>query len=58
MEKDYVVYSQTMAGFLMLNGCKLKKMAPSKQDSSMYVYFFPNTDYVSEYAQRYIKNRK
>nr|BDD43632.1 hypothetical protein 1 [Bacillaceae bacterium] len=56
--KDYCVFSQTMAGFLMMNGCKLKKIAPSKRDESKFVYYFPNTDYVLQNAQQYIENRK
>lgn len=58
MDKDFCIFSQTMAGWLMLNGCKLKKIAPSKQDSNKYVYYFPNTEYVNEYVQKYIENRK
>ncbi|MFB4471804.1 DUF5659 domain-containing protein [Oceanobacillus caeni] len=45
-EKDYVVFSQRMAGFLMLNGCRLLKVKPDKNKPTMNVYYFPNTDNV------------
>lgn len=53
MEKDYVVFSQRMAGYLMLNGCKLKKVSKSKKDETMLVYFFNNNEIVRELVQSY-----
>ncbi|MGD6897131.1 DUF5659 domain-containing protein [Bacillus infantis] len=57
-EKDYCVFSQTMAGYLMMNGCKLKKLKAAKDNPSKFVYFFPNTDYVLDHAKEYIESRK
>ena len=53
MEKDYVVFSQRIAGFLMLNGCKLKKVSKSKKDESMLVYFFSNNETVRGLVNSY-----
>jgi hypothetical protein len=53
MEKDYVVFSQRMAGFLMMNGCRLKKIKNDKNESTKFVYFFPNTDYVKSFVEQY-----
>ncbi|WP_369127048.1 DUF5659 domain-containing protein [Bacillus weihaiensis] len=57
-EKDYVCFSQTMAGFLMTRGCKLKNIKRSTKDNSKFVYYFPNTDYVLNHAEEYIESRK
>jgi Domain of unknown function (DUF5659) len=57
-EKDYIVFSQTMAGYMMMNGCKLKNIKPAKNEPSKFVYFFPNTEYVLKHAQEYINKRK
>lgn len=57
-EKDYIVFSQTMAGYLMMNGCKLKKLKAAKDNSNKFVYFFPNTEFVLGHAKQYIEDRK
>jgi hypothetical protein len=48
-----VVFSQRIAGFLMLNGCKLKKVSKSKKDESMLVYFFSNNETVKDLVNSY-----
>jgi Domain of unknown function (DUF5659) len=53
MEKDYVVFSQRMAGYLMMNGCRLKKIKNDINNSTKFVYFFPNTDYVKNFVEKY-----
>ncbi|MGE7216603.1 DUF5659 domain-containing protein [Priestia koreensis] len=52
-DKDYVVFSQRMAGFLMLNGCRLLKIKPDKVTPTKFVYFFPNTEYVKDFVAKY-----
>lgn len=57
--KDYVVFSQRLAGWLMLYGCKLLKVDQSRHDSNKLIYFFPNTEYVLKQVEEYkIKNPK
>ncbi len=56
--KDYCVFSQRMAATMMLNGCRLLKVRPDKNKPTMNVFYFPDTDYVREYAKQYIKNSK
>lgn len=53
MEKDYVVFSQRMAGFLMMNGCRLKKIKKSNKDETLFVYFFSNIEKIHELVNQY-----
>ncbi|CAM3677258.1 DUF5659 domain-containing protein [Cytobacillus oceanisediminis] len=53
-ENDFVVFSQRLAGYLMMNGCKLLNMKADKRDSTKYVYFFPHTLYVLEHVNKYL----
>jgi hypothetical protein len=52
-EKDFVVFSQRLAGYLMLNSCKLKKISKSKQDDTKFVYFFNDTETVRNLVEQY-----
>ncbi|MDM5306321.1 DUF5659 domain-containing protein [Peribacillus frigoritolerans] len=52
--KDYVVFSQRMAGYLMMNGCRLLKLKNDKNEPTKFVYFFPNTQYVLSHAEKYL----
>ncbi|MBP1968000.1 uncharacterized protein YgiM (DUF1202 family) [Virgibacillus natechei] len=58
LTKNYVVFSQTMAGYMMLNGCRLIKAAPHRKQPTKNVYYFPDTEYVREFANNYIELRK
>ncbi|MCY9007168.1 DUF5659 domain-containing protein [Peribacillus frigoritolerans] len=53
-KKDYVVFSQRMAGYLMMNGCRLLKLKNDKNEPTKFVYFFPNTQYVLNHAEKYL----
>jgi hypothetical protein len=52
-DKDYVIFSQRLAGYLMLNGCKLKKITASKKDKSKFVYFFYDNNTVRSFVEQY-----
>ncbi|WP_368431735.1 DUF5659 domain-containing protein [Sutcliffiella sp. BMC8] len=52
-EKDRVVFSQKLAGYLMMNGCKLKNISLSKKDNTKFVYFFNDNKQVSTYIDHY-----
>ncbi|GAB4074753.1 hypothetical protein GCM10028778_22560 [Barrientosiimonas marina] len=52
-ERDYVVFSQRMAGYLMFKGCKLLKMCPNRDIPDKNVYYFPNTDEVLKHVKDY-----
>ena len=56
-EKDYVVFSQKLAGYLMLNGCKLLKISPNKVDQSKNVFYFPNNIFVKKHVDDFLKNK-
>ncbi|WP_431798864.1 hypothetical protein [Halobacillus andaensis] len=58
MEKDLVIYNQTMAGYLMMHGCRLKKLAPNKNKPTMNVYYFPDTEHVREKVKEHLKQPK
>lgn len=53
-QKDFVVFNQTCAGWLMQNGCKLLKILPNKNNPQKHVYYFPDTDYVKDKLNKYI----
>jgi hypothetical protein len=55
--KDYVVFSQRMAGFLMFHGCKLLKIKNDYRTPAKFVYYFPNTDYVMSQVDNYLQQR-
>jgi hypothetical protein len=52
-EKDYVIFSQRVAGILMQNGCRLKKIKPSNKDVTKFVYFFQNSETVRSIVEQY-----
>lgn len=51
--KDRVVFSQKLAGYLMMNGCKLKNISLSKKDNTKFVYFFKDSEQVRTYIDQY-----
>jgi len=57
-EKDYVVFSQRMAGYLMMNGCKLLKVKEHNNGTNRLVYFFPNNSHVLSKVNTYLKMKK
>lgn len=58
IQKDYIVFSQRMAGYMMLKGCRLLKIGQDKNVITKNVYYFPDTHYVKEYANEYIEQSK
>ena len=56
MNKQYVVHSQKMAGWLMLRGNKLITVAVNKRRPNYLIYVFNDTDKLrndmSDYAVR------
>ena len=57
-QKNYIVFSQTMAGYMMMKGCRLIKTAPHRDTPTKNVYYFPNTSYVKEMENNYVESRK
>jgi hypothetical protein len=56
-EKNMVIFSQYLAGQLMVAGCRLKKIKPDKKDCTKFVYFFENTELVRNYVSRYMSEK-
>lgn len=56
-EKDFVVFKMALAGWLMQNGCRLKKITPSKKDATKFVYFFNDNENVRSLVEEYSKKR-
>lgn len=56
--KDYIVFSQKMAGYLMFNGCRLLKLKQDVNEPNKFVYFFPYNDYVLNQANDYKRKMK
>lgn len=49
----YVVRSQRLAGYLMMNGFKLHNMAEDRQGSGRNVFFFTNSKDLLDCIERY-----
>jgi hypothetical protein len=45
MDKNHIVFSMRMAGYLMQKGCRLIKLKNDKNNPNKHVYFFPNKDW-------------
>jgi hypothetical protein len=52
-DKNYIVFSMRLAGYLMLQGCRLIKTKPDKTNPNKHVYFFPKTTQVLEHVEKY-----
>lgn len=57
-EKNYIVFSMRLAGYLMLKGCRLIKLKPSKNNADKFVYIFPDTSETHLHVQEYTDMRK
>ncbi|MMZ64029.1 hypothetical protein D1872_263230 [compost metagenome] len=44
MKKEYIVFSQKLAGFLMMNNFVLKRMGKSDKNSDLNIFFFNEND--------------
>lgn len=52
-EKYYVIFSQKLAGYLMLNGIRLIFIRPDKHNENKNVFIFKNTDELKEKIKEY-----
>ncbi|MDF2605921.1 MAG: hypothetical protein K0S34_111 [Bacillales bacterium] len=52
-EKDYVIFSQKLAGYLMMNSCRLKKIKNDKNNATKFVYFFADNEKVRSLVEDY-----
>jgi len=57
-DKDFVVFTQRLAGYLMFHGCRLIKLKRNKKDPKKYVYFFPDNKRIKELIDHYYKTFK
>jgi hypothetical protein len=57
-EKDMVIFSQYLAGKLMMEGCRLKKIKPDRNEPTKFVYFFENSELVKNHVCRYKLNKQ
>lgn len=55
---NYIVFSQKLAGYLMMNGCRLLKMKPDMNEPTKFVYFFKNEEYVINHVNDYKRKFK
>jgi hypothetical protein len=54
MKKEYIIFNQRLAGFLMMNGFVLKRMEKSKYtDSKMNVFIFNESENLLEAINSY-----
>lgn len=57
MSKDYIVLSQRLAGWLMLNGYVLKRLKKTnKPDSNRNVFIFNGSDELLDSIKQYKQN--
>lgn len=56
MKKEYIVFNQTLAGFLMMNKFILKRMGKSnKQGSNLNIFFFNESEDLLRKVEEYKK---
>jgi hypothetical protein len=51
--KNFVIFNQKTAAYLMNNGCQLKKVEPSKKNPLLNVFIFANNESVLSLVERY-----
>lgn len=54
-KRGFTVFSQRMAGFAMMNGCKLIKFRPDYYDNTKNVYIFYDGPKLQEAIKEYKK---
>ena len=59
-KKEFIVFSQLMAGYLMMRGFVLQKIIPSTKDEDKNVFIFNETEELKIAMEEYKKpnNRK
>jgi hypothetical protein len=57
--KNFVIFNQKTAAYLMNNGCQLKKVEPSKKNPLVNVFIFANNETVLKLVEQYsrLKNK-
>ena len=56
--KTFPVYSQKLAGFLMMRGFILVNIAPNQQCLSKNVFFFWDSPHIQKEIKKYLKDRR
>lgn len=57
MKKEYIVFNQRLAGYLMMSGFVLKRMGKSdKEDRNKNVFFFNGSDDLFKKISDYKEN--
>ncbi|WP_432816106.1 DUF5659 domain-containing protein [Ureibacillus chungkukjangi] len=58
MNKEYIVFSQKLAGELMIRGFVLKKLKKSnKNNSNKNIFIFNESDDLLKFIQQYKQNK-
>ena len=58
MKKEYIVFSNRLAGYLMLSGYVLKRMGKSdKKDSNRNIFFFNESPELLQKIEEYKLNQ-
>jgi len=56
MNKEYIVFSLKLAGYLMMNGFVLKRVEKSnRENSTLNVYIFNDSENIRSVSDRYKK---
>jgi hypothetical protein len=56
MKKEYVIFNQRLAGYLMMNGFPLKRMDKSDTGSNKNVFFFNESEVLFEKIKEFKLN--
>lgn len=51
----YICFSMKQAGFLLMNGCRLIALEPSRQNAGFNNFIFKKTDKLKELLDKYHK---
>ena len=58
MKKEYIVFSQQLAGRLMIQGFGLKRVEKSKKDKDRNIYIFNESENLLKFIQLYKESKE
>lgn len=53
MKKEYIIFNQRLAGYLMQSGFVLKRMGKSDKDVTKNIFFFNESDELLKVVKEY-----
>ena len=58
MKRDYIIFSQKLAGELMSNGFRLVSIDKNNNDNRKFIFIFKETDELLKFIEEYKRKLK